>query len=356
MKELWIEIEKSLGAEEKENLIKSSIPICDALLLQQEDFDLAVKLGAKRVASAKGGHVLVLDPYHEAKMEEAKKLGKEVAVKIAITGKKDEEFAVKVAERNPSYLIVNCLNWKIIPLENLISKTRGKTKLIAEVSSVEEAKVALETLELGANGVLLKTCSVQEIERAASLVKAETQKIELVPARVVRVKALGSGARVCVDTCDLMKPGEGILVGCQSAGLFLMEAEIHESPHVEPRPFRVNAGPVFLYVLTPGNKTRYLSELKAGDEILIVDREGKTRVVDVGRIKIERRPMMLIEAEHKQWKLKTIVQNAETIHLVTAKGSIPVSDLKAGDEVLVRLEEGGRHFGTLVKEEFIIER
>jgi 3-dehydroquinate synthase II len=153
-----------------------------------------------------------------------------------------------------------------------------------------------------------------------------------------------------------MKLGEGILAGCQSNGLFLVQAEVYESPYVETRPFRVNAGPVSLYTLSSLSKTRYLSELKAGDEILIVNRQGRVRSTHVGRVKIERRPLLLIEAEYEGKRVKTIVQNAETIRLVTKKGSKSVAELKTGDEILAYVTEGGRHFGTLVKEETVIER
>lgn len=76
----------------------------------------------------------------------------------------------------------------------------------------------------------------------------------------------------------------------------------------------------------------------------------------VGRVKIERRPMILVEAEVNGRSLSLIVQNAETVRLVSNGGSKSVSELKAGDEVLVRVEDGGRHFGTLVADEMVIER
>jgi 3-dehydroquinate synthase II len=153
-----------------------------------------------------------------------------------------------------------------------------------------------------------------------------------------------------------MKKGEGILVGCQSLGLFLIEAEIHETPFVAPRPFRVNTGSIALYVLVKGDKTRYLSELKAGDDILIIDRKGSTRNTSICRIKIEWRPLIIIEAICDENKIKTILQNAETIRLMTKVGSISVKDIKKGDDVLVYIERGGRHFGTLVEEEKVIEK
>jgi 3-dehydroquinate synthase II len=103
--------------------------------------------------------------------------------------------------------------------------------------------------------------------------------------------------------------------------------------------------------------TRYLSEFKAGDEVIIVTREGKTRKANVGRVKIEFRPLILVEAEVEGKRIKVILQNAETIRVVTTKDSKPVTDLKPGDEVLVHVAaKGGRHFGVSVTEETVIER
>ncbi len=241
----------------------------------------------------------------------------------------------------------------------------GKTKLLAVALSVQEAKTALETLEIGVDGIVAYQTNVNEIIKISEVIKETKTRtdeeesiktISLLPARVTEIKPLSSGARVCIDTCDLMREGEGLLVGCQSNGLFLVEAEVHETPFVAPRPFRVNAGSISLYVLAPDGKTRYLSELKAGDEVLIIDRNGRPRTTNIGRVKIEWRPLLMIEAECQGKTVKTILQNAETIRVVTEKGSKSVKDMKAGDTIMVRFEEGGRHFGTLVKEEKVIER
>ena len=249
---------------------------------------------------------------------------------------------------------MKCPNWKVIPLENLIAGTRNKITLLADVSTVNEARLALQTLELGVDGIVISVSSNEDLTIAESL-RTEENRVPITKSKVVNVKQIGQGARVCVDTCELMQPGEGMLVGSQSAGLFLVEAEVHRNPHVEPRPFRVNAGPVSAYVLTPGMKTRYLAELRVGDEVLIVNRSGATRTGHVGRVKIERRPMMVVETETEERRFTTIVQNAETVRLVSDSASIPISDLKAGDLVLLRIEKGGRHFGTLVADEMVIE-
>ena len=356
MKELWIEIDESISDDLKNSLLKSAAQICDAVLVSPEDVKKTKKTGAKTVASSGECDINVLEVFDENKINELKDLGRTIAVKVTIKGKEDQETAIKAAELSSDYLIIHCTDWKVIPLENLIAKTRAKSKLLAEVSSAKEAKLALETLELGADGVVLKTSNLDELMETAVVAKKKAPKVELVSAEVVELKEIGTGARVCVDTCDLMKPGEGILVGCQSSGLFLIQAEVHESPYVETRPFRVNAGPISLYTLSSPTRTRYLSELKAGDEVLIVDRQGKVRSTNVARVKIEWRPMVLVEAEHGGKRIKTIVQNAETIRLVTEEGSKSIAELKPGDTLLAHVVEGGRHFGTLVKKETVIER
>lgn len=346
MKELWIEIAQTASSAERDNLLKLATEVCDVVLE-----------GTQAHRHSNEGDICVLTSFDEDKLARLKREGKKVALRISIRGKEDENTAVKAAELSTDYIILNCFDWRVIPIENLIARTRGKSKLIAEVSSAEDARLVLEALELGTDGVLLKTSDPNELMKTAAIVKKQAPKIELVSAKVTAIKQIGTGARVCVDTCDLMAPGEGILVGCQSAGLFLVEAEVHENPYVQSRPFRVNAGSLSLYTLASLQNTRYLSELKAGDEVLIADREGNVRQTNVGRVKIEFRPLILVEAEAEGKKIKTILQNAETIRLVTVNGSKPVTELKAGDEVLAHMAaRGGRHFGVFVADETVIER
>jgi 3-dehydroquinate synthase II len=346
LKELWVEIAQTASPSEKQGLLKLASENADALLE-----------GTRAHSSLLNCDVSVLNEFDENQLIKLKHEGKKVAVKIGIRGKEDENAAVKAAELTADYILLNCQDWRVIPLENLIARTSGKSKLIAEVSSAEEAQLVLGALELGTDGVLLKTANPNDLIKTIAIVKKQAQKIELTTAKITAIQQIGTGARVCVDTCDLMTSGEGILVGCQSAGFFLVEAEVHENPYVQPRPFRVNAGPASQYTLTSPQHTRYLSELKAGDEVLIVNREGNVKQTNVGRAKIEMRPLLLIEAEVQGTKIKTILQNAETIHLVTPDSSKPVTELKAGDEIVVHVAaKGGRHFGVAVPDETVIER
>ena len=146
-------------------------------------------------------------------------------------------------------------------------------------------------------------------------------------------------------------------MGNSSGALFLVHAESMDNPYVAPRPFRVNAGPVHAYTRVPGGKTRYLSELAAGDPVLIADYHGqRPGRRSVGRLKIEKRPLMLVTATVGDQEITTILQNAETIRLTDPDGNpVSVVSLKPGDKVLVAMEAAGRHFGMQI-EETIMER
>ncbi len=180
--------------------------------------------------------------------------------------------------------------------------------------------------------------------------------MELLPAKIRRIEPLGLGDRVCVDTCSSMTLGEGMLVGNSSQALFLVHSETVENPFVNTRPFRVNAGPVHAYIRLARGETKYLSEVRAGDEALVVNYEGKSHPSVVGRAKVERRPLALVEAEERGETISAILQNAETIRLTQADGTaVSLVDLKVGSEILVYREKMGRHFGVQV-DETIVER
>ena len=49
---------------------------------------------------------------------------------------------------------------------------------------------------------------------------------------------------------------------------------------------------VHAYLAAPGGRTAYLSELQSGAEVLVVDPQGCQRTAVVGRIKVERRPLV----------------------------------------------------------------
>ncbi len=271
---------------------------------------------------------------------------------VDIAGKQDEDKAAGISPRK--IVVLRMLDWTIIPIENLLAR-RGKN-IIVQVTDSGQAKLMVEILEKGVDGVLLNNTSINEIKKTAEILQGIGGRIELVEASITNVRQLGMGDRSCLDTCTQMAPGEGMLIGNTASGFFLVHSESIENPYVAARPFRVNAGAVHAYTLGPGGKTKYLADLKAGDEVMIVDFKGKCQLGYLGRNKIEKRPMMLVEAEAEGIGISLVMQNAETIRLVASDGKpVSITKLKTGNKVLARIEKGGRHFGMQV-DETLVER
>jgi 3-dehydroquinate synthase II len=279
----------------------------------------------------------------------------------------DYESFAEAAAGEADYTFIIGEDWTIIPLENLIARIGEETHLVAGVETADEARTAFETLETGSDGVLLDSDDPDEIRRTVEIRdEAEREHLDLQWAEVTGIEQVGSADRVCVDTGSLLSDDEGMLVGSMSRGLFFVHAETAESPYVASRPFRVNAGAVHAYVRTPDGGTQYLSEVKSGDEVQVVDTDGRTREALVGRAKIERRPMFRVEAtvgatvddaesggEIDGDHIETLLQNAETIKVATPDGPKAVTDLEVGDEVKVYHEETARHFGEAVDERIV---
>lgn len=268
---------------------------------------------------------------------------------IDVLDKESERRAVELAKKG--YVIVRTTNWTVIPLENLVAQS---DRIIAAVKTVEEAELAMQVLERGVRGLLLTTDDPSVVRRVGNVLKKGSGTMELEVFTITGIRPVGMGDRVCVDTCSLLKDGQGMLVGNTSGAFLLVHAETLENPYVSPRPFRINAGAVHAYGMTPEGKTAYLSELGVGDAVLVVDSCGEMVEAVVGRVKIERRPLLLVEAESKQTRMSLILQNAETIRLVGEDGrAISVVDLEVGDRVLGCTAESGRHFGIAVRETIV---
>ncbi len=277
--------------------------------------------------------------------------GKDVEF-IDIKGKADEDKAASVPV--DKIVVLRMLDWTIIPIENLLAR-RGKN-IIVQVENSNRARLMVEILEKGVDGVLLNTSSVNEIKKTAEIIHGISEKISLTTATITATKQLGMGDRCCLDTCTQMALGEGMLVGNTASGFFLVHSESIDNPYVASRPFRVNAGAVHAYTLAPGGKTKYLADLKAGDEVMLVNYQGKSQPAILGRNKIEKRPMILIEAQTGGQQISLVMQNAETIRLVSSEGkAVSITSLKPGDKVLAHIEKAGRHFGMQV-DETLIER
>jgi 3-dehydroquinate synthase II len=180
-------------------------------------------------------------------------------------------------------------------------------------------------------------------------------KFDLIATPVKSVDRVGACWRSCIDTGDIMSVGEGMLVGSTSSAYFLVHAEVIGTEYTGKREWRCNAGPVSNYIIVdkPGGagiKTKYLSELKCGDSVLTVDRNGNARRTVVNRNKIEYRPTVKIAAEVDGKRYSVLLQGEKSIHLTTKDGKcVSVLD-SLGQDILMYHTKGGMHFGTKVEE------
>lgn len=283
--------------------------------------------------------------------------GRRVGMRFKVLSNADIEKILQFAKRGLDFVIVEVKDWKIIPLENIIAKLHKiHTKIFAIANSPEEVRKMFSILEIGVDGVIFSTSSLNEVKEA--LAYLGTKNFDLKPAKILEIKEVGNGERVCVDTASMLGRGEGMLIGSRSNFLFLVHNESVGSSFTSPRPFRVNAGAVHCYTLSPDGTTKYLSELETGSEVLVTDSHGRARRATVGRSKIESRPMLMIKAQIDDEVGSIIAQNAETIRFVRPNGHlVSVTHLKRGDVVLAYAKPAtGRHFGMEVDDEYIIEK
>jgi 3-dehydroquinate synthase II len=289
-------------------------------------------------------------------LKSAKSSGKSVGYFKKVLSNADVDEIEKASQAGAEFVIVDASDWKIIPLENIIAKLhRSKTKVFTTAKSSREVATMFAVLELGVDGVILSTDSEDEVEKARQ--QLSITKFPIKPAKIIEIKDVGTGERVCVDTASMMTMGEGMLIGSRSNFMLLVHNESVGSSFTSPRPFRVNAGAVYCYTIAPDGKTRYLSEIESGSEVWIVNKEGAARKAVVGRSKIETRPLLLFRAEIGGETGTVILQNAETIRLMTKDGKLlSVTEVKVGDEVLGYAKPAsGRHFGMEV-DEYIVEK
>lgn len=274
-------------------------------------------------------------------------LAEEAMPSRAMTSKADEE-AIR-DDLRAGQQVVLARGWEIIPVENLLAQCDN---VVAEAGSLEEAVLASGILQRGVQGIVVLPEAIGELKDIVSRCKISREHEELEEAIITRVEPAGLGHRVCIDTMSMLHRGQGMLVGNSSAFTFLVHAETEHNEYVASRPFRVNAGAVHAYIRLPGDATTYLSEVTAGTQMLVVDHTGATSLATAGRVKIEVRPMLLVEAKIGDKKGAVFLQNAETIRLTAPDGTpVSVVTLKPGDKVLCRTDEAGRHFGMRIKED-----
>lgn len=291
--------------------------------------------------------------------ENHSKFTKTIGTYVHVVDPKTLQFAVEMTH-HVSLLIVEFKDDTKIPLEIVLADAQNfGTEVVMKVKDNEEAKVVFGVLECGANGVLFETVDLNQLYRFHEVVQETMQQLQqpLMELVITETRHVGMGDRACVDLTSYLGLDEGILLGSFSSGGILACSETHPLPYMPTRPFRVNAGALQTYVLAPDNRTFYLSDLRSGMSVLAVSTTGKARSVTVGRVKIERRPMLYIEAEAPDGtKVNVIMQEDWHVRVFGVHGEpINITTLKPGDKVLGYTMPPGRHVGVKV-DELIIEQ
>lgn len=290
------------------------------------------------------------------------------------------------------WILITCDNaddyedgkWIMIPAENLVSASRGTgTKIAARVRHEGEVGGLASALQLGvdalcvsssADGGLWDAVVTAREDRGLQIVEGgddggddpKTEGPTIVAGTCGRIETPnGRGSvladRVCIDLVRSLSPNEGCWVGSSAKCTALVLSEAAESSFVPSRPFRINAGPVHSYVVMgDGTSTKYLSELRPGDEVLVYDvSTGLERSVAVGRLKVEVRPCVMVglragSAGNGEISGQVFLQQAETVRLGQRLGDtafVRATDLSDGDvdegwnEVLLRVASSGTHVG-----------
>jgi len=311
-----------------------------------------IKTKLQTVFPSSAAKYVVLEKENASKPKSAK-----TGRKFQVLSNSDIENILSATKKGLDFVIIEVKDWKIIPLENIIAKLhKMHTKIFAIAKTPEEVRKMFSILEVGVDGVIFNASTINEVREA--MVYIGTKSFDMKPAKIIEIKEVGDGERVCVDTASMLHKGEGMLIGNRSNFLFLVHNESVGSSFTSPRPFRVNAGAVHCYTLSPDGTTNYLSEIETGSEVLILNSKGKARRVTVGRSKIERRPMLMIKALASGEIGGIIAQDAETIRFVKSNGQlVSVTHLKKGDIVMVHAKPAtGRHFGMEVSDEYILEK
>lgn len=261
------------------------------------------------------------------------------------------------------WLVVEFDDWSMIPLENLISMCQGSgTRIATVLDDPLQATGAAFALQHGVDALIVppdgaieaaaRIAAEQRSERSTEPTHdtPETSCLQLSVGTITAIESGHMGDRVCIDLIRRLGPSEGALIGSSAGALVLVHGETRATSFVPPRPFRINAGPLHAYVLMEDGTTRYLSELRAGDSIMVIDAEGRMSPATIGRLKIEPRPHLLFGFQHDGLDEATIMlQHAETVRVVTPTGPRAITELRIDDTILISVNRSGRHLGRPVK-------
>ena len=286
-----------------------------------------------------------------------------VGAAIHITDNHDQEKA-KSLIGSVGWLLLSFESWSMIPLENLIAANEGTpTRIAAVITTPAQIQGAAFALQQGVDAIVIP--DEQSMLEAASIAKAQRLEVHgeadaapqknapalsLSKLKIKSIEEGGIGERYCIDFTSMLELGEGMLLGSNASSFMLVHGETVPSEFVPSRPFRVNAGSPQSYALMADGSTKYLAELNSGDSVTIASKQGITRQLVIGRLKIEQRPLLLfrwVNENHKEGHM--FLQQAETFRAVDTSGNpVSVTSLRTDDLILGWDDNGARHIGVTI--------
>jgi 3-dehydroquinate synthase II len=252
----------------------------------------------------------------------------------------------------------------MIPLENLIAANEGTpTRIAAVITTPAQIQGAAFALQQGVDAIVIP--DEQSMLEAASIAKAQRLEVHgeadaapqknapalsLSKLKIKSIEEGGIGERYCIDFTSMLELGEGMLLGSNASSFMLVHGETVPSEFVPSRPFRVNAGSPQSYALMADGSTKYLAELNSGDCVTIASKQGITRQLVIGRLKIEQRPLLLFRWVNENDKEgHMFLQQAETVRAVDTSGNpVSVTSLRTDDLILGWDDNGARHIGVTI--------
>ena len=281
--------------------------------------------------------------------------GRQVGRRVDVSTSEGQAKARSMAG-SVEWILLDLGEWKMIPIENVIAACDGgPTKVAARISSPEQVLGAAFALQIGVDAILvnqqtLATALIAKSQRGEVQTPAEervsSNNYNLSQVTVTDVKEGGVGDRVCIDLTTMLDVGEGMLIGSSANSMVLVHGETVESEFVPTRPFRVNAGALHAYILMADGSTSYLSELRMGDEVLVINSNSESRSAVIGRVKIESRPFILFKwKDENHNESGALLQQAETVRLVSDSGLVSITELRTGMKLLGWSGGVGRHIG-----------
>ncbi|MFI1890537.1 3-dehydroquinate synthase II family protein [Streptomyces jumonjinensis] len=365
MKFAWIDV-RSASPEQREAVVDAAIHArVDGIVSDDPALLATLPTTVKRIlagAQAEGDDFIVL---HDVADQDAltdlrtrhQAGDKNIAGRVNVIDDPTLTLACSTAIDLP-YTLVEFKDPTKIPLEIVIAAAdRSPGQLVCKAADLEEAKVIIDVLEKGSEGVLIAPATANDVFELVEALRVKTPDLDLTTLTVDRIEHLGLGDRVCIDTTSHFKKDEGMLIGSYAHGFILCVSETHPLPYMPTRPFRINAGALHSYAFGQDNRTNYLSELKAGHPVLAVGADGRTRRITVGRIKLESRPLLSIHATSPEGvEVNLIVQDDWHVRVLGPGAKVlNVTELKKGDQVLGHIATDKRHVGWPVGE-FCVEK